>query len=110
LTKSDVEAARPAYRLKFLPDASADWHALDGSVKEVLRKALKKRLAQPHVPGAELHGDLRNCYKIKLRKQGYRLVYCVEDEVLIVVVLAVAKREGLAVYRFAVERRLAGGK
>jgi mRNA interferase RelE/StbE len=79
-------------------------------VKEVLRKALKKRLAQPHVPGAELHGDLRNCYKIKLRKQGYRLVYCVEDEVLIVVVLAVAKREGLAVYRFAVERRLAGGK
>jgi mRNA interferase RelE/StbE len=110
LTKSETGAAASPYRLKFLPEALAEWEALDGSVKEVLRKALKKRLTQPHVPGAELHGDLRNCYKIKLRKQGYRLVYCVEDDVLTVLVLAVAKREGLAAYRFAVKRRLDAGE
>ncbi len=110
MTKSDVGGATPPYRLKFLPEALVEWQALDGSVKDVLRKALKKRLAQPHVPGAELHGDLRNCYKIKLRKQGYRLVYSVEDDVLTVLVLAVAKREGSVVYRFALERRHAGGK
>jgi mRNA interferase RelE/StbE len=43
----------------------AEWHALDGSVKGVLKKLLQKRLEQPHVPGAELHGELRGCYKIK---------------------------------------------
>jgi mRNA interferase RelE/StbE len=56
-----------AYTLKFLPEALADWQALDGRVKETLRKLLKKRLAQPHVPGAELRGDLCGCYKIKLQ-------------------------------------------
>ncbi len=96
------------YRLKFLPEALEEWNALDGSVKTVLRKLLKKRLVQPHVPGAELHGDLRNCYKIKLLKQGYRLVYQVEDGVLVVLVLAIDKREDLAAYRSAIERLLAG--
>ncbi|WP_277813127.1 type II toxin-antitoxin system RelE/ParE family toxin [Aromatoleum aromaticum] len=49
---------------------------------------------------------MRDCYKIKLLKQGYRLVYQVEDDVLVVLVLAVAKREDMAVYRTAVDRLL----
>lgn len=104
MTRSDQPAA--VYRLKFLPEALAEWNALDGSVKTVLRKLLKKRLVEPRVPGAELHGSLQDCYKIKLRKQGYRLVYQVEDEVLTVLVLAVDKRENLAVYRAALDRLL----
>ena len=32
------------YRLQFVPSAWAEWQALDGSVKETLRKLLKKRL------------------------------------------------------------------
>lgn len=92
------------YRLKFLPEALAEWNALDGSIKETLRKALKKRLLQPHLPGSELHGDLRHCYKIKLRKQGYRLVYLVEDDVLVVLVVAIDKREDATAYRAAIER------
>ena len=96
------------YPLKFLPEALAEWNALDGSVKEVLKKLLKKRLDQPRLPGAELRSDLRDCYKIKLLKQGYRLVYQVEDDVLVVLVLAVATREDMAVYRAAVDRLLAG--
>jgi mRNA interferase RelE/StbE len=108
LTKSDATQGASRYRLKFLPEAIEEWNALDGSVKEVLRKALKKRLQQPHTPGAQLHGDLRNCYKIKLRKQGYRLVYSVEDDALVVLVLAIDKREDMAAYRSAVERLLSG--
>ena len=79
---------------------------MDGSVKEPLRKLLKKRLEQPHVPGAALHGVLIGCYKIKLRQQGYRLVYTVEDDALIVLVLAVDKREDSVAYRAALERLL----
>lgn len=106
MTASDVPSSQ--YRLKFLPEALAEWNALDGSVKDVLKKLLKKRLEQPRLPGAELRGDLRDCYKIKLLKQGYRLVYQVEDDVLVVLVLAVAKREDMAVYRAAVDRLLSG--
>lgn len=105
MTISEVgEDATARYRLKFVPQALAEWEALDGSVKEPLRKALKKRLQQPHVPGSELHGSLQGCYKIKLRKQGWRLVYRVKDDVLIVMVMAVAKRENSVAYRLAVER------
>ena len=92
------------YKLKFMPEALDEWNCLDGSVKDILRKALKKRLINPHVPGAELHGDLNACYKIKLRKQGYRLVYYVDDGELVVIVVAVDKREDFAVYRSAVKR------
>jgi len=106
LTKSE-EAPRPSkYRLKFLPEAFVEWKALDGSVKTVLRKALKKRLDQPCLPGARLHNDLRNCYKIKLRKQGYRLIYYVENDALIVLVLAIDKREDMVAYRSAIQRLL----
>jgi mRNA interferase RelE/StbE len=104
LTSSEPPDEAPKYRLKFLPAALEEWNALDGSVKAVLKKLLKKRLEQPRIPGAELHGDLRDCYKIKLLKQGYRLVYRVEDDVLVVLVLAVAKREDMAAYRAAIER------
>lgn len=92
------------YRLKFLPQALQEWQRLDGSVKTAFKKLLLKRLDAPRAPGAALHGDLRDCYKIKLLKQGYRLVYLVEDDVLVVLVLAVNKREDMAVYRAAIQR------
>ena len=88
----------PTYRLKFTAAALAEWKALDGSIKETFRKLLKKRMLQPHLPGSALKGPLIGCYKIKLRQQGYRLIYTVEDEVLIVLVLTISKRENNAVY------------
>jgi len=107
LTSSDPSARATKYRLKFLPAALEEWNALDGSLKAIFKKLLEKRLEQPRVPGAELHGDLRDCYKIKLLKQGYRLVYQVEDDALVVLVLTIAKREDMVVYRAAIERLIA---
>lgn len=92
------------YRLQFVPSAWAEWQKLDGSVKELLRKLLKKRLDNPHVPGAALYGALAGHYKIKLNKHGYRLVYGVQDDVLMVMVLAVDKREDSVVYQSAMQR------
>ncbi|ARO87666.1 addiction module toxin RelE [Nitrosospira lacus] len=43
-------------------------------------------------------------FKIKLREAGYRLVYEVRDGVLMVVVVAVGKRERNAVYKAAAKR------
>lgn len=103
LTPSDKRDL-PKYSLAFVNDALKEWNALDGAVKEPLRKLLRKRLDQPRTPGAELGGELRGCYKIKLRRQGYRLVYRVVDDVLLVLVLAVDKREGSVVYALAEKR------
>lgn len=96
--------ARYKYRLLFLPSALKEWQGLDGSVKEPMRKLLRKRLNDPHVPGGALHGELAGYYKIKLKKHGFRLVYGVEDDALVVVVMAVDKREDSVVYRSAVAR------
>ena len=92
------------YRLFFVPSALKEWQGLDGSVKEPMRDLLRKRLDNPHVPGGALHGPLEGYYKIKLRKQGYRLVYGVENDRLIVMVMAVDKREDGTAYRSVLTR------
>ena len=98
MTKSEP-ATKYKYRLFFVPSALQEWRDLDGSVKEALRKLLRKLLDNPYVPGGALRGELEGYYKIKLRRQGYRLVDCVEDDMLIVMVMAVDKREDGMVYR-----------
>jgi mRNA interferase RelE/StbE len=57
------------------------------------------------VASAKLHGDLGNFYKIKLRTVGYRLVYEVIDLKLIVLVIAVGKRNQDEVYKKASLRK-----
>ncbi|BAN50572.1 hypothetical protein PCA10_48400 [Metapseudomonas resinovorans NBRC 106553] len=47
---------------------------------------------------------MQDCYKIKLRSVGYRLVYEVVDQRLVVTVIAVGKRERLEVYEAAKKR------
>jgi len=47
---------------------------------------------------------LPDCYKIKLRSAGYRLVYQVLDLEVVVFVVAVDKREHSAAYAKAAER------
>jgi mRNA interferase RelE/StbE len=95
---------RARYQLAFADAALVEWQKLDGSIKEPLRKILKKRLDAPHAVGNELHGELANCYKIKLRAQGYRLVYQVIDQMLIVMVISIGKRDKNAVYENAIAR------
>ena len=98
------KAPKHKYRLFFLPDALEEWRDLDGSIQQNLKKLLAKRLENPHVPGGELHGPLSSCCKIKLNAQGVRLVYEVEDDKLIVMVLSVDRRQDSAAYKSAVDR------
>ena len=67
------------------------------------KKKLIERLADPRVESARLSG-MQDCYKIKLRRAGYRLVYQVRDQEVVVSVIAVGKRERSAVYKAAVKR------
>jgi mRNA interferase RelE/StbE len=92
-----------SFELAFLPLALAEWKKLDASLRETFKKKLAERLNQPRVPAARLHGS-KDRYKIKLRDAGYRLVYEVRDEVLVVLVVAVGKRDREAVYKAAAKR------
>lgn len=91
------------YKLVFKEEALKEWRALAPQIREQFAKKLKQRLQQPRVESAQLSG-LKDCYKIKLRSAGYRLVYEVRDSVLVVSVVAVGKRERHAVYKAASKR------
>ena len=52
----------------------------------------------------KLKGELKNCYKIKLRSVGYRLVYEVNEKEISVIVVAVGKRNKSIVYLKANKR------
>jgi len=92
-----------SYSLSFKQEALSEWRKLDAGTREQFKKKLAGRLTNPHVPSARLHGGT-NRYKIKLRNIGYRLVYEVRDAELIVLVIAVGKRERSAVYKAAAKR------
>lgn len=91
------------YRLLFLPAAKSEWDKLDGSLQEQFSKVLAQRLEQPRLPKAALAG-MRDCYKIKLRSAGVRLVYQVRDQTLVLLTIAIGKRERNAVYEAAMAR------
>lgn len=92
-----------SFSLEFKASALKEWRKLDGSIREQFKKKLAERLRQPRIEAARLAG-LPDCYKIKLRSVGYRLVYQVNDQRVVVIVVAVGKRENQAVYRAADER------
>jgi mRNA interferase RelE/StbE len=92
-----------SYKLRFHELALAEWRKLDGSVCEPLKKKLEERLDNPRVPSAALSG-MADCYKIKLRRIGYRLVYRVDDDVVFVTVIGVGKRDKQKVYESAQSR------
>ncbi len=89
-----------SFELAFLEEALAEWRKLDGTIRTQLKKKLAERLQAPRVPAAKLSGH-PDRYKIKLRTVGYRLVYEVRDQQVLVIVIAVGKRDRNAVYRAA---------
>jgi len=91
------------YRLEFLPSALKEWEKLGHTLREQFKKKLVERLEVPRVPADALHG-MPDCYKIKLKAAGYRLVYQVIDERVVVSVVAVGKRERSGVYERAKKR------
>lgn len=91
------------YSLEFDARALKEWHKLGDTVRQQLKKKLVAILLNPRNEANRLHG-LPDCYKIKLRSSGYRLVYQVIDQEVVVFIVAVDKREREAVYRKAAER------
>lgn len=92
-----------SYELEFHPDALNEWRKLDTAVREQFKNKLAERVEHPRIPSAKLSGQ-PDRYKIKLRSAGFRLVYEVRDAKLVVLVVAVGKRERNTVYKAAAKR------
>jgi len=91
------------YKLIFKEEALKEWYKLDKGVQTQFKKKLAERLQNPMIESARLNG-LEDCYKIKLRNAGFRLVYQVRQAEIIVAVIAIGKRERNAVYKAAIKR------
>ena len=91
------------YSLEFDQRALKEWQKLGDTVRQQFKKKLVAVLEHPKIEANRLR-DLPNCYKIKLRTAGYRLVYQVIDQEVVVFVVAVDKREHEAAYQKASER------
>ena len=92
-----------SYSLEFLPSALKEWRKLGPSIREQFKKKLAERLEDPLVPSARLTA-MPDCYKIKLRAAGYRLVYRVDQRRITIIVVAVGKRDRNLVYKIAAGR------
>ncbi|AHJ75470.1 addiction module toxin RelE [Kosakonia sacchari] len=91
------------YELVFDPRAYKEWKKLGATVKTQFKKKLAAVLVQPRIEKTRLH-QFPDCYKIKLRSSGYRLVYQVRDHVVTVFVVSIGKREKAAAYQDASKR------
>lgn len=88
------------YRVVFRKEALKEFQKLDKVIANQFLDKLQERIEQPRVAGAKLSG-MKDCYKIKLRSSGYRLVYQVVDEQIVIQVVAVGKRDRSDVYQKA---------
>ncbi|WP_354858928.1 type II toxin-antitoxin system RelE family toxin [Acetobacter fabarum] len=92
------------YTLQFDPRALKEWRCLDHTIQVQFKEVLAKRLEMPRIEASLLSGPLSDCYKIKLRTSGYRLVYRVIDSQIVVLVLAIGERDKSRAYEQAGKR------
>ncbi|MGN8277450.1 type II toxin-antitoxin system RelE family toxin [Pseudomonas sp. SMV71] len=91
------------YSLEFDRRALKEWNKLGETLRQQFKKKLIEILENPRIEANRLR-QLPDCYKLKLRSAGYRLIYQVIDHEVVVFVVAIGKREREAAYQDAQER------
>jgi mRNA interferase RelE/StbE len=97
-----------AYKVEFLPDAAREFDALDGSLKKLAAKQIDKLAERPELGeslGKRMGTDLTGYRKIYFGKKGYRIVYEIQHQRLVVLIIGIGKRERAEIYR-EIARRL----
>jgi mRNA interferase RelE/StbE len=97
------------YKVVLTADAARDFRALDQSVKEQVARQLRKLETSPHLGehlGRRAGLDLTGYYKLYAARRAIRIVYHILELEVVVEVIAIGKREDLAVYREAARRLL----
>lgn len=80
------------YELEFAKAPLKKFDKLNPQIADQFIRKLEAILENPKIPKNKLSGS-NDLYKIKLRSVGYRMVYQVIDERVVVLVLDVDKRD-----------------
>jgi len=80
------------YELEFTKTALKKFDKLNPQIAEQFIRKLEALIENPKIPKNKLSGSV-DLYKIKLRSAGYRLVYQVIDEKVVILVIDVDKRD-----------------
>ncbi|MET0777588.1 MAG: type II toxin-antitoxin system RelE/ParE family toxin [Pseudomonas mandelii] len=91
------------YSLEFDRRALKEWNKLGDTLRQQFKKKLAEILENPRIEANRLR-QLPDCYKLKLRSAGYRLIYQVLDQEVVVFVVAIGKREREEAYQDAQDR------
>lgn len=81
--RSRYRSASMPFALAFRQEALREWQALSAWIQEQFKKTLAERLIAPQIPARKLSGSTGR-YKIQLRAAGFRLVYAVRDQQVLV--------------------------
>ena len=97
------------YRIELIPDAVADYDALDGSVRKDVNTKIDELGTNPFLGqrlGKKFNIDLTGFYKIYAHGKKYRIVYRLlgQDRVEIVEIWGIGKREKEEIYRLIGKR------
>lgn len=98
-----------SYKVLLLEAAADDFRSLDGSVKKLVAKQLKKLETSPHLgePLGNVSGlDLSGYYKMYAVHKSIRIVYRIIEQEIIVEVIGIGKRADFEVYVEAAKRLL----
>ncbi|MDP2267828.1 MAG: type II toxin-antitoxin system mRNA interferase toxin, RelE/StbE family [Deltaproteobacteria bacterium] len=97
------------YKVLFAEEAKADFKALDGSVKKLVAKQMKKLEESPHLgqPLGNMRGfDLTGYYKLYAVRKSIRIVYRIIENEVVVEIVGIGKRADFEVYADVAKRLL----
>ena len=97
-----------SYKLKVKEEVEKDLSKLSTTQKMLVLKQFKKLQTSPELGtllGNKGGYNLSGCRKMYVDKKKVRIVYTILEEIITVEVIAVGKRDDMAVYEKAGERR-----
>ena len=98
-----MPGSKAKYSIEYHPKVvEDDIPKLDEKIKDIIERKIDKLTEEPGL-GTALRGKLAGCHRLKISK--YRIVYRLYDEKLIILVIAIGKRDNLFVYK-TVEKRI----
>lgn len=79
------------YQLRFTKEAQQQLARLPGNVRQRVRRLIATLTYNPRPPEAKrMEDDLADYYRIRL--ENYRLIYTIDDDVVLVEVIRIMKR------------------
>ena len=102
-----------SWNVEYLPEAEKDLKKLDHSVRVRVLKVISRVSERPYAKevggygtplGAKQGVNLTNCYKIKLKKDGIRVVYQLKETEQGMLIIVIGVREDSQVYKMAAHR------